>query len=673
MRYLITRQAELFNENFDVYKLETLEFCLNYFKDKSIIGVDTETEGFDPYTKNILTIQLGTPDDQFVIDNTIPLKDITIFNSPDKLFIFHNAKFDLRFLYHKGVFPIKVYDTYLAEKLLYLGYPSGFHKMGLADCTERYLNVKLDKSIRGIIHKEKLSERVIHYAAEDVAYLELIMNAQSELIEKEGLKTAVEIECEFVKALAYVEYSGIHLNVEKWKNKMMNDVIILREAEDALNTWVIAYNNSDFISKDTQGDLFLGFKEAICNINWASPKQVIPFFEALGFNLIIKDKTTSEFKKSVEATIIEPQKHLSEVAQLYLNYKQADKVVSTYGETFLKQINPVTKRIHTQFNQLMDTTRLSSGGKDKSTGVETVNLQNIPSDAVTRGCFTAVPDSVLIDCDFTAQEDLVFTELSQEPKLIEFYKSVDKRDGHSFVAKMCFPQDLEGITEQEVKDKRPDLRKQAKTAKFALHYGGDGSTVARNLSLPIEDGHKIAKAYFNGFPGIADYFKNIKADVWKNGYIIISKYTGHKCFIYDWEELKETEKSFNSQFWEIYRAEKSLNSNIFKDQLQPKVSHFYKRKGAIERMALNYPIQGTSAQITKIATIRLFNYLYSHSLLGRVKICNIIHDELLIECPLDIKDDMAIILQKSMESAGNLFVKSVTLKAIPEISNYWTH
>ncbi len=155
--------------------------------------------------------------------------------------------------------------------------------------------------------------------------------------------------------------------------------------------------------------------------------------------------------------------------ELYLTYTSQAKLVSTYGQTFIDQINPVTGRIHTQFSQLMTTGRLSCGGKDKFNRIEYVNIQNLPADEETRACFIPEKGNLLIDCDYSAQEDFIFTELSQEPKLIDFYNDTKrKRDGHSFVAKICFPKELDGIEEEEVKHKRPDLRALAKKAKFSI-------------------------------------------------------------------------------------------------------------------------------------------------------------------------------------------------------------
>ena len=133
------------------------------------------------------------------------------------------------------------------------------------------------------------------------------------------------------------------------------------------------------------------------------------------------------------------------------------------------------------------------------------------------------------------------------------------------------------------------------------------------------------------------------------------------------------EKQFSRDFWNVYNAEKRLKTAKFEQELKPLVSDYFHKKGEIERNALNTPVQGTSALITKIATIKLFNYLQSKGLLFKVLIVNSVHDEILVECPEDISKSIANALQKCMEDAGKIFCKTVTLKAVPEIGNYWIH
>ena len=255
--------------------------------------------------------------------------------------------------------------------------------------------------------------------------------------------------------------------------------------------------------------------------------------------------------------------------------------------------------------------------------------------------------------------------------MIEFYNDTKrKRDGHSFVAKICFPKELVEVEEEEVKHKRPDLRALAKKAKFAIHYGGNGTTIARNLSLPVEEGNTIEKSYLSGFTEIDKYFKRVKRDMWEKGYILISAITGHKMFIPGWKELKEIEKSFTNAFWDEYRELKKIDPN---HHTVKQVREFFQSKSGYERNALNAPVQGSSAAITKIAGIKYFNHLVEEQLLFKVWIVNIVHDEYLLEVPASYAEYEAKQLQKCMEDAGAIFCKVVRLKAIPDIAPYWKH
>lgn len=471
MRYLVTGQTILYTS--ETYEVISVEKSLEMLHKLKVVGLDTETHGLDPYTKELVSIQMGNYEFQVFVDTTtVNIQYYKEFLESDRLFLLHNAKFDLRFLYHQRIVPKKVYDTYLAEKILWQGYPPGYRGMGLADIAMDYLGVYLNKSLRG---KRGLGEDVVGYGCEDVRYLEKIRDIQlKQLADKKSL-VALDVENEFVKVLAYTEYGGIKLDPDKWTDKMLQDNNELEKAEKALNDWVIKQAETDYFFKqyitvNAQGDLWAGFNTTpVCIINWNSSTQLVPVFEYLGFDLTVKDKKTGIYKKSVEAKVLELQKNISDITPLYLDYSSKFKIVSTYGENVLKQINPITGRIHTNFNQLMDTGRLSCGGKDRITKVEHINLQNLPSDEITRACFVAEEGNLLIDCDYTAQEDLVFTELSREPKLIAFYNDTKrKRDGHSFVAKICFPKELAEVEEEEVKHKRPDLRALAKKAKFSI-------------------------------------------------------------------------------------------------------------------------------------------------------------------------------------------------------------
>ena len=112
---------------------------------------------------------------------------------------------------------------------------------------------------------------------------------------------------------------------------------------------------------------------------------------------------------------------------------------------------------------------------------------------------------------------------------------------------------------------------------------------------------------------------------------------------------------------------------MFNSHYKPLIREYFKYKGMIERKSLNYPIQGSSAEITKFAALKFFDTLIEMDLLNVVKICNIVHDEIVIECPEKWAPEMAQILQSCMEEAGKPFCKIVPLKAEPCITSFWNH
>jgi len=351
----------------------------------------------------LLTYQLGDDKNQFVVDaNQYPINIIEDLLK-SKLLIMHNAKFDLKFLYHQGIYPQKVWDTYLGECVIYKGNKS--IRKSLEATLLRYNGHQLNKTIRGTIHREGLTERVIRYAAEDTEYLGLIKSFQIARLKQYDLLRSMNLENEFVKVLTYIEYSGIHLDSDLWKLKLIQNEKDCKKSLDDLNSWIIDNNLVKFI--DTQLDLFDTTKHT--TISWSSPTQVVEFFQSLGVDTKVLDDKTGNIKDSVEASVLEKQIDKSPIIPIYLKYKQQEKVLSTYGETVLKKVNIITQRIHTQFTQILDTGRLSSGGKIGEQ--ETINLQNIPrlpdkndridGNIYERECFVPEVGNVFIDADYS--------------------------------------------------------------------------------------------------------------------------------------------------------------------------------------------------------------------------------------------------------------------------------
>lgn len=669
MIYLVTNQQAMFSPS--GYSMATVEESLEYLKNLDIIGFDTETRGMDPYTKDLLSMQLGDQDKQFVIDcltvNPRLYKEVL----ESKELIMHNAKFDLRFLYYYEIVPTKIYDSFLVERILTTGIDTA--RRSLDAVVYKYCKIELDKSIRGHIHREGLSTRVIKYAADDVKYLHQVKRKQEVSLRENNLTRTASLDNEFVKVLAYIEYCGMYMNPKDWQNKCLDDLKDLNAVKEILDKFIL--DNPDKYASYIDNQLSLFDEGTKCKLNWASSKQVIPFMQSLGVDTLTKDKETGLMKHSVDKKVLGPQKKKHPIIATYIEYTEHQKVVSTYGENWFDYINPVTGRIHSNYTQIMNTGRLSSGqkGKPKQGLPQLPNMQNIPSDNRTRSCFQAEPGNMLIVSDYSGQEQIVLANKSLDKDLIRFYKE-GLGDMHSFIASKIFPE-LSNLSLDEIKDNHKNKRQIAKGAGFAINYGGTGITIAQNLSLSLEEGEEVYKAYFKAFPGLADYFKQEKQRALKLGYIEFNAVSNRKCFIPFFEDFQKLHKELyeTNGFWESYKLEKSQDSTIFKSYFKPKVREYFIKKGDIERMSLNYPIQGTSADITKLAGVYFFRYLLENNLVFKVKLPNVVHDEWIVEAPEDMAENISKVLQECMEKAGDVFCKTIKLKADPCITLNWKH
>lgn len=685
--YLVTTQEQLF-EN-DLYKIIGVEESLRLLEPLTVVGFDTETEGFSPFLKKLLMLQLGNRDFQVVIDcTTVDVRRYKEYLESDRLFIGWNLKFDVKFLFYHGIIPKNLYDGFLAEKMRWLGWPSGIHSLSLKSAGENYLGVELDKTVRGqIIWKKELTDEIIEYAANDVRYLEDIMIKQQEILYARGQKLALEIENKAILPTAYFEFCGVKLSDELWTAKMKKDEIELKQAQDELDKFIVdLYNKGvkgiDKFIEMAYPDLF-GFVEAgpKCKVNWNSSKQVIPLLEFFGFDLMTRDKVKGGMKKSVDATIIEGQKDKHPIAKVYLKFKAAQKVTSTYGQNFRDLVNPKTGRIHTSFNQIgTDTHRYSSGGGDDKEvipgrKVPLVNLQNLPADAETRACFVAEKGNKWISADYSGEESVILANISKDKAMIDLFLH-GCGDLHSLVAKMVYPDELRDVPVEQVKKLRPDLRKKAKAPEFTFAYGGDANTLIGRDHIPEDEARAIEANYKKGFPGVAAYQSYQRKTVIQLGYINTCPEVGFRAYIYDFDELDKVQKQFNQEFWAKYRRLKAENPL---DPLVEEVRHYFKRKSASERQSINYPIQSRGSAIFKIAAVNLFKWVVDNGLFGIVKFCIPAHDEFNIEAPEDIAEEVASKLHECMVNAGKFICRIVPLEA--EVSRlkdgtlptYWVH
>lgn len=718
MVYLVSRNKSLFNS--EKYAQIEFKIALDILLPLNQVQFDTETQGLDAHSKALLTVQLGNKEHQIVFDwTTLNISEklqIKEYFESDRLFLTWNGMFDLGFLYKQNIWPRHIWDGMIAEKLLWLGYPAGMHEMSLKAAALHYLNYDLDKTVRGKIINEGLTEEVVVYAAGDVMWLEDIKEKQDIELTKQNLHKAVKFECEFIKSLAYFKHCGIYLDPEKWKAKMTRDQERLIKAKEALDNWVVNWFesqgrdelskevevrypetaelpefvknkmwertetnvfgikyfvykvpvNSAFVYRNLQGSLFDGFDTRLkCKINWASSKQVIPLFELLGIRVKTFDKKTKKEKKSIEEKQIAPQANQFDIIPLFLEYQRAAKVTSTYGQNWLDAINKNTGRIHVDFYSIgTDTGRVSSGG-----GQYNLNLMNLPHDAETRACFCATKGNKFISSDYSGQESAITASVSNDPIMIHILETGG--DLHSEVARASWPDILGSLSDSEIKHQHKDLRQHAKGIEFAIFYGGDANTIHVNKGFDLKDAERIYNGFMTKFSGIKKYQDYCRKVVMEKGYILMNPVTGHKAHIYDWDELSNIQSKFKDpEFWNYYRQMKKEAPSC---ETVQQVKHYFQRKSASERQSINYRIQNRGACAFKLASIKFFNWIIHNNYQNIVLMCAPVHDEFDLECPEHMAKEVADVLVKCMIAGGKPFCPNVFLGAEAEIADYWKH
>lgn len=346
------------------------------------------------------------------------------------------------------------------------------------------------------------------------------------------------------------------------------------------------------------------------NIN--SPKQLGEvLFEKL--HLPAPKKTKTGYSTNVE--VLERIADDHPIVPRILEYRQLSKLKSTYVEGLLKVISPKDGRIHTHFQQTVTATgRLSSTDP---------NLQNIPVRTELgrelRRMFVAPDDDhVLIDADYSQIELRVLAHISQDEHMIEAFRS--GQDIHAATAAKVYHVPLEQVT--------PQMRSSCKAVNFGIVYGISDFSLAQDIGVTRKEAGEFIRTYLATYPGVAKYMDEIKESARENGYV--TTLFGRRRAL---PELK------------------SRNFNI---------------RSFGERVAMNTPIQGTAADIIKIAMVRVRDRLLREGLESRLILQ--VHDELILEAPKSEQETAMQLLREEMEAA---FPMAAPLVAEAKAGHSW--
>ena len=362
--------------------------------------------------------------------------------------------------------------------------------------------------------------------------------------------------------------------------------------------------------KQAEVDLYQSIGHTV-KIN--SPKELSDLlFNELGLPKTKRTKTGY----STDANSLEGLKGLHPVVDKILEYRQVSKLKSTYVDALPEMINPRTGRIHTSYHQTGSATgRVSSSDP---------NLQNIPVRTElgrqVRRAFIAedAPERLLFSADYSQIELRVLAHMSQDPGLLEAFKRGE--DIHSATASQMF--------EVPINEVDGEMRRIAKVLNFGVIYGLSPHGISQQTGFSREEGANFIDTYFSKYPGISDYLDRVKAQTRETNYA-------------------ETLLGRRRYIPEIH----SSNFNV---------------RSAAERMAINMPIQGTAADIMKIAMIRVHDRLQREQMQSRMLLQ--VHDELVFEVPQEEMDGLKSVVFDEMPAAMEL---DVTLKVDAKWGETW--
>lgn len=531
------------------------------------ISFDTETTGTDANLAELVGLSFAIkPSEGYyiplpadaAITQAILEEFRPVFESESIVKIGQNIKYDMLVLkwYNISV-KGKLFDTMLAH---YLIDPDTRHNMDvLAENYLGYTPISISTLI-GAKGKNQGNMRdvevanVVDYAAEDADItLQLAMAFEPLLKEKNALKLAEEIENPLVYVLADIEKEGVKIDI------------------DTLNAYSIELQEE--IIKAEQSV----YEKAGLKFNLASPKQLGEvLFDHLKLDPKAKKTKTGQYQTGEDVLTLLANK--SDIVQDILDFRQMQKLKSTYVDALPLLVNPKTGRVHTSFNQAVAATgRLSSNNP---------NLQNIPIRSArgreVRKAFIARDENhVLLSADYSQIELRIIAEISKEENMLDaFQQGIDI---HTATAAKVY-----GVAIDEVS---PDQRRNAKAVNFGIIYGQSAFGLSQNLNIPRKEAAAIIDQYFDQYPGIKKYMTDTMNFARENGFV--ETIMGRRRYLRDINSANQTVR------------------------------------GYAERNAINAPIQGSAADLIKIAMINIHKDMVAQKL--KSKMTMQVHDELVFD------------------------------------------
>jgi DNA polymerase-1 len=605
----IVAQHNITNTDHQYMLMDTKEAILQLVKEaiqQKEICIDTETTSLDAHTASLVGISLcwqkGTAyyipfdaDPQATKERVALLLDL--FNTTTICWIGHNIKYDLLVLHYHGIrLKGSLYDTLLAH---YVIAPEGKRSMDLLSA--QYLGYQ-PVSIETLIGKKgkgQLSmrdvaiEAVKEYAAEDADItLQLKHTLDPQLDTLQVRAVYEQAEAPLLPVLTDMEIEGVGIDVDFLNNYSKELAIEIKATEEKVHA------------------------AAGVPFNLASPKQL---GEVL-FDIMKLDPSAKKTKTGQYATgedVLLKLQHKHEIVDAILIHRELSKLKNTYVDALPLLIHPVSKRLHTSFNQAVAVTgRLSSNNP---------NLQNIPirterGREIRKAFVSRNADWCIVSADYSQIELRIIAALSGDASMIQAFK--EQKDIHIATAAKVY-----GVEEAAV---TKDMRRNAKAVNFGIIYGQSAFGLAENLGISRTEAKTIIENYFAQYPAIKTYMDANVQFAKQHGYV--ATILGRKRWLADINSSNQTVRGF------------------------------------AERNAINAPIQGSAADMIKLAMIEVDKQLRAQQLKSKMVLQ--VHDELVFDAPKEEVDTLKTLITQAM-SAAMLLPNEVPVLVETGVGNNW--
>lgn len=709
-----------------MYHRGTFDEFISWLWNQKYVQIDIETDITNWWnTRKLVSIQFGSVGwaeerqqwflqwSELTEEQKLAIKDY--LENPYYVKLAHNVTYEYVVLQFHGIILENVYDTMLGEKILRGGIQEG-EDYSLEGISWKYLGIIMDKTEQTNFGDNIITESKIRYGITDVAYLDIIRTKQLQTATQENLINVFGLEMEAVLAFGDITFNGMKLDQEKWRENIALAQPIVDEKTKTINSWLttgplaafarvkgyisdvdrctVNYNShqqkteliklicpeiagaglpvikkyirdnamvldpdvldllNDMLVKDYtrfQDYLTLHYREYLIEkeyivpagtvtLNWNSQPKVLELFQ----QLIPKLQGIGEDDRG---------KFAHKILTDFEEYGKAVGLVTDYGESWIEKYVGPDGYVRTNFNQVLVTGRVSSSNP---------NMQNIivTEEVGTRyrNCFITEPGWCFVDSDYTGQELAIIAWVSKDPVWLGAIERGE--DIHSIVAELMFAEKWKKGTEpgcayvtKKAKcncKKHKALRYDSKAIDFGLAYGMSEIKLASDLGISRNEALALLNRFFEIFPGIKKTLDFLGEFGMRNGYIMTLYPFGRKRWFPRWSE------------WKDY-----VDAHIQKVR-------FFKALGEIERASKNQPIQGTAADMVKVAMVCLRIYVRDHDLRDKVKMVAQVHDQVTYVARNDYAEKWSPIFDGIMNEAAKFIIPTGILKAETLINKCWT-